>query len=82
VYATLSQYCPPHTPVLSIRHGRLKHFDALLIRERDAEGEGFVWLHSQVARESLAGVREFPHGASALEGNCAVGDMALQGERR
>lgn len=73
-----------------ILHGKLlvprpaddgfRHFDPLLIRQRDGEGEVFPWSHGQITRESPAGTRQVPDGALAIERTRVVRDRALHRE--
>jgi len=61
-------------------HHRFKHFNSLLIRERDGQREGFPLLHRQISRESPAGAGEIPDCAVSVKGARVVGDGALQRE--
>jgi hypothetical protein len=47
---------------------RLRHLDALLIRERDGQREGFPWTHGKITREPPPVQREVSRGACPWNG--------------
>jgi hypothetical protein len=57
-----------------------RDLDLLLIRQRDGQRKGFPWSHGQIIGESLAGKREIPDRALALERTRLGCDGALHGE--
>src|SRR5437879_2592 len=61
-------------------HHRVRHFDALLVRQRDIQREGFPWTHGQINREASTGTGEIPDRALALEWPSVVDDRTLHRE--
>ena len=68
-----------HCKLLSSRppDDTFRHYDPLLIRERDGERKGFPLSHGQITRESPAGTGEIPDCALPVEGTSVVRDSAL-----
>ena len=57
---------------------RLRHLDALLIRERDGQRKRFIWSQGPIVGESPPSRGEIPHRALSLEWSCVVRDGALR----